>query len=116
MEISCFRGSHRVLLLLVILFSPIFCLAEVSPPLPLVIDFLDVGYGDAIVVRFPEGGSMMIDGGDPEHGPQVAARLRDLGIVRLDYVVISHFHKDHAGGLNAILQEFLWISCKWRGE
>jgi len=73
----------------------------------LIIHFLDVGYGDTIVLRLPEGQTVLVDGGRPEEGQKVSATLRDLGIKRLNYVVITHFHKDHAGGLDDVLTQFL---------
>ena len=101
------RVKLTIPIFLLILLSSVFLQGQVFSAAPLLIHFLDVGYGDAIVLRLPEGGALLVDGGDPEHGPQVAARLRNMGIMRLDYVVISHFHKDHAGGLGYILPQFL---------
>lgn len=71
------------------------------------IHFLDVGYGDAIIIRLPEGGTVLVDGGKPEQGPRIAEALRRMGVKHLDHLVITHFHKDHAGGLSPLLSEFL---------
>ncbi len=79
--------------------------AEVSPALK--VFFLDVGYGDAILLHLPEGGGILIDGGSPEEGQMVSAALREVGVKQLDYLVITHFHKDHAGGLKPVFKEFL---------
>lgn len=80
---------------------------QVSNPNPLTLHFLDVGYGDATLVHLPEGGSILIDGGGPEQGSKVADALRRQGIRSLDYLLITHFHKDHAGGLEPVLKEFV---------
>ncbi len=92
-----------VLFLISFSFSPI--LAETSPQ-RLIIHFLDVGYGDAIVLRLPEGKTVLVDGGSPEEGQMVSAALREMGVKRLDYLVITHFHKDHTGGLGPVFKEF----------
>ncbi len=92
--------------LLLISFFPMSTLAE-RPSNSLVIHFLDVGYGDAIVLRLPEEKTVLVDGGSPEEGQKVFTTLQRMGIKQLDYLVITHFHKDHAGGLYPILNAFL---------
>jgi competence protein ComEC len=63
--------------------------------------FLDVGQGDAAVVRGPDGGTILIDAG-PEPD-RVAADLAALGIRRIDLAVASHGHADHVEGFPAVL-------------
>jgi len=58
---------------------------------------LDVGQGNAVLVRTPEHHALLFDGG-PE-GCDLAGQLRSLGVRRLDVVVISHPHADHFAGL-----------------
>jgi competence protein ComEC len=86
----------------------------------LVVTFLDVGQGDAAVVEFPGGHTMLIDAGGTYDGAfDPGARivepfLRGAGILRLDLVALSHPHPDHMGGLHRVLQRFevnaLWTS------
>lgn len=59
--------------------------------------FLAVGQGDAALVRWPDGRDWLVDAGPP--GAPLVRALRRLGVGRLDRVVISHDHPDHAGGL-----------------
>lgn len=71
--------------------------------------FLDVGQGDAALVRLPDGRALLIDGGerspDFDQGERVILPvLRHLGIDRLEAVVASHPHNDHIGGLIAVLE------------
>lgn len=68
---------------------------------PAEITFLDVGQGDAIVVRSPEGRIALIDAGP---GPDVTPALHALGVERLDLVVATHPHADHIGGMRHVLE------------
>lgn len=63
-------------------------------------------WGDSCLVVFPDGQTMLIDGGMSAYGPVLAENLRRLGVEKLDYVVISHRHNDHAGGLWGVLETF----------
>lgn len=72
--------------------------------------FLDVGQGDAAFVRFPDGKTMVVDGGERsayfDCGEQVLLPfLRYMGVRRVDVVVASHPHNDHIGGLVALLEQ-----------
>lgn len=60
----------------------------------------DVGQGDAFVVRSADR-LMLIDAG-PEPAP-LAQCLRELGIDRLDVLVLTHWDKDHVGGVQAVM-------------
>lgn len=56
-------------------------------------------YGDSCLVVFPNGETMLIDGGITPYGDFLVANLEKLGIDRIDYVLLSHVHEDHYGGL-----------------
>jgi len=75
------------------------------------VDVIDVGHGDAILVRSPAGGTMLIDGGDQSEFRDcgrsiVAPFLRAQGVSHLDYVVCTHPDRDHSGGLFYVLRNF----------
>ena len=80
---------------------------------------VDVAYiGDSTLVVFPDGQTMLIDGGRPEYLPVIAENLRRLGIEKLDYVMISHWHIDHHGVVstaNGILAQFPTAKFIWSG-
>jgi len=84
--------------------------------------FLDVGNGDAAVVQFPGRQVMLIDGGGLmddtfDMGREVIAPvLYHLGIKRVQYVVLSHPHKDHFGGLPYIVEHFHTRELWYNGE
>ena len=67
------------------------------------IEFLDVGQGDSILIRSPEGKSALIDAGPSRN---VVDLLRARGIARLDLVVVSHHHGDHYGGMAEVIRDF----------
>lgn len=80
----------------------------VIPEDRLIVRVIDVGQGDAILLSFPNGRQMLVDGGIAGFGQDAGDRailplLRYLGISRLDAVVASHPHADHVGGLVTIL-------------
>ena len=75
------------------------------------VSFLDVGQGDASVVTFPSGRSLLIDAGNRTETFDSGARvvvpaLWAIGVRRLEWVLMSHADTDHAGGLPAVLPIF----------
>lgn len=75
----------------------------------LVVDFLAVGQGDGIFIQFPGGKNMLIDTGPPGNEGRnieynIISYLNHLGISKIDYLIISHFDADHAGGIPHLLQ------------
>jgi competence protein ComEC len=74
--------------------------------------FLDVGQGDAAVVRFPHGAAVLVDAGGLagssfDIGDRVIAPvLRTLGVRRLDAMVLTHGDPDHIGGAPSVMREF----------
>ena len=71
-----------------------------GPPSALTVTFLDVGQGDAAVIRTPDGATVLIDAGPDEE--EVARELARLGVRRIDLAVVSHAHADHVTGFPAI--------------
>lgn len=75
-------------------------------PLPegagLAVHFLDVGQGDCALVVCDEQ-YLLIDGGDPAASSTVYTYLKKYGITHLDYIVCTHPHDDHCGGLSGAL-------------
>lgn len=107
---------HRILLAAAaVLAAALWYGGATRPPAGLAVTVLDVGQGDAILIRSPSGRSALVDGGG-EVGPgrdgwdvgrmRVVPALRRVGIRRLDLLVLTHPHEDHAGGLPAVVENF----------
>ncbi|MCK9478959.1 MAG: stalk domain-containing protein [Firmicutes bacterium] len=70
------------------------------------VHYLDVGQADSILIKFPNGQSMLIDAGESSNGPFVVQYIKSQGITLLDYVIGTHPHSDHIGGLTDIINAF----------
>ena len=91
----------------------------------LLVEAIDVGQGDSLLLITPDGKSLLVDGGGFGGGPRQAPQDFDIGeevvsevlwsrgIRHLDAVALSHAHSDHMGGLPAVLRNFhpdeLWV-------
>lgn len=71
------------------------------------VHFIDVGQGDATLIRQGEH-AMLIDAGDNSKGTAVQVYLQSQKIEKLDYVIGTHPDSDHIGGLDVILYKFDW--------
>ena len=58
-------------------------------------------WGDACLIIFPDGKTMLIDGGFAIYAPVLTENLQRLGVTHIDYAVLSHSHSDHYGGLES---------------
>ncbi len=68
------------------------------------IHHLDVGQADATFIKSPTGITMLIDGGNADTGTNmILPYLSQLGVAKLNYVLCSHFHSDHIGGLDEVI-------------
>lgn len=67
--------------------------------------FIDVGQADSILIK-TDSGAMLIDGGNNEDAGKVVKYLKSQGIKKLDYVIGTHPHEDHIGGLDAVVDSF----------
>lgn len=71
----------------------------------LLIDFIDVGQADSILIRNQDK-VMLIDAGTNEAGKTVVNYLQNLGITNIDYLIGTHPHEDHIGGLDDVINNF----------
>lgn len=69
------------------------------------VHYIDVGQGDSVLIQ-TAGGNVLIDGGNTNMGERVVGYIKDAGVHELTFVVATHPHADHIGGLPAVLNEF----------
>lgn len=69
------------------------------------VHYLDVGQGDCELIVAGDT-RVLIDSGESEYSDRVINYISSLGFRRLDYVIATHPHDDHIGGLAAIMEEF----------
>lgn len=75
-------------------------------------------WGDSCLVVFPNGETMLIDGGMEVYAPVLVKNLKRLGIEKLDYVMMSHCHNDHCFGLlrpGGVFENFPVGKIYWTG-
>ena len=69
------------------------------------VQYIDVGQADAILIR-DNGENMLIDAGNNEDGEKLVTYFKSLGITRFKYIVGTHPHEDHIGGLDNVINSF----------
>ncbi|WP_293719031.1 ComEC/Rec2 family competence protein [uncultured Phascolarctobacterium sp.] len=79
--------------------------AALPPQGQLEVKLLDVGHGDAILLR-TAAAVILVDTGDYKHSELLVRRLKNLGVSKLDALIITHHHLDHLGGAIKVLQNF----------
>lgn len=76
---------------------------------PLQIYFVDVEGGQATLFVTPEGKSLLVDTGWPDNNGRDADRImaaaKLAGIKQIDFVLLTHYHMDHAGGITQLAAE-----------
>jgi competence protein ComEC len=139
--LAAWRWTARLAVSALLAFATLIAAYPFSPRLArgqLEVTILDVGQGDSIFVAFPNGRTMLVDGGGLpgsayirgnrpgiEVGEDVVSPyLWTRGLQRIDVVALTHAHEDHLGGLPAVLRNFrvgqLWVgrdveSANYRG-
>ncbi|MDQ3180046.1 MAG: competence protein ComEC family protein, partial [Acidobacteriota bacterium] len=133
-QVSGFRFFVRVSAVVLIALSALLIFHPLSAPTPdgrLHIDFLDVGQGDAALITFPNGETLLVDGGGKrdfskiyvqnefEDEPElfepdtqnigetvVSTFLWEKGYSRIDYILATHADADHIQGLSDVAKNF----------
>lgn len=72
----------------------------------IVVNFLDVGQGDSEFIQLPNGKCMLIDAGTADSGRVIANHISKLGYTKIDYLVATHPHADHIGGMKEVVESF----------
>lgn len=114
------KRVYSWILAVCLLLSLTACLSQETPAPPaegneqvadltqsdgLTVHFIDVGQADCALLQC-DGEAMLIDGGNVDDGRLVVSYLQDFGVEELTYVVGTHAHEDHVGGLAAVLSVY----------
>ncbi|MBO3372646.1 ComEC/Rec2 family competence protein [Clostridium perfringens] len=69
------------------------------------VHYIDVGQGDSALIQ-SNGKNLLIDAGTPESTNSLVKYLKNLGIKKLDFIIATHPHADHIGGMESIIKKF----------
>ncbi|WP_315115938.1 ComEC/Rec2 family competence protein [uncultured Clostridium sp.] len=69
------------------------------------VHFIDVGQGDSILVQY-ENNYMLIDGGPNASADKVLSYLKKTGVEKIDYLIATHPHEDHIGGIDVVIDNY----------
>lgn len=69
------------------------------------VHYIDVGQSDCVLIS-QKNKNMLVDAGDVGDGDQIVRYLRSQGVKKLDYVIATHPHADHIGGMEEVVDCF----------
>jgi|SRR5574344_808642 beta-lactamase superfamily II metal-dependent hydrolase len=114
------KNSKQLIFLLIIIFS--IGIYKVIPSIEnyfkptnnevitdgslLSVHYLDVGQGDSEFIELPNGENILIDAGEAEYGDTVSKYISSLGYSEINYLIGTHPHADHIGGLSTVINNF----------
>ncbi|ELC8441538.1 MBL fold metallo-hydrolase [Clostridium perfringens] len=104
MKVTTRKFSFFLIILLltsIFYYSPSYSI----PNYDFMIHYIDVGQGDSALVQ-SNNKNLLIDAGPPDSSDTLVKYLKNLGIKNIDFVVATHPHADHIGGMQSILKEF----------
>ena len=100
---------YKILLILgiatILVAIPLFWLTYNAPKI-LEVDFLDVGQGDAILIKTPSGLNILIDGGPDKTVIKRLGENLPWWDKQIDLIILTHPHDDHATGLIDVLKRY----------
>ncbi len=101
--------ARKIALFLILIVANVYVWKGTWEKERLEVVLLDVGQGDGIFIKFPNGKVMLMDGGPKKRSfgrSTIASFLRHRGVDKIDVVAVSHPHSDHIGGLLPVLRNF----------
>lgn len=92
-----------------LLFAALTCAITAQAAKTLDFYFIDVEGGQATLIVSPSKQSMLVDAGWPGYNSRDAARIaaaaKAAGVKQIDYLVVTHFHTDHVGGVPQLIEK-----------
>lgn len=98
--ISLARVKH----LMAAAFAFLLILASAAGAQTLRIYHIDVEQGDSTLFVSPGGNTMLVDSGKNGHGSRIKAVMDSAGVTKIDYLVTTHYHEDHYGGIDELVE------------
>ena len=92
-----------------VLFSGVLLVSpygEASAAASIKVHYIDVGQGDAIYIKMPNGEDVVIDGGNKGKGDAIVAYLKKQKVDDIEVLISTHPDADHIGGLDEILDAY----------
>ena len=107
MKTVCYSAMAVIIILIFSIFSDEFKNNDNSETSlgSLEVHYIDVGQGDCIFIE-SDGQNMLIDCGESSESDEVISYLQNHNVSKLDYVIGTHPHSDHMGGMSAIVDNF----------
>ncbi len=102
--------SFRVLILTaILLLGAVLVGCQTENETALTLDFYKIGKADAVLIRGTNADgtpfSVLVDTGEADDAPEITEKIKASGVDSLNYLILTHFDKDHIGGLPAVLAE-----------
>lgn len=112
-------GVKQLLIIIVVLLTAFIGFGEESPlsekaetynqPLSdsenINVHFIDVGQGSSILIQQGEQG-ILIDSGEDDYSEELCEYISSVGVSKIPYMIATHPHSDHIGGLDEVLEEY----------
>lgn len=91
--------------ILLLIFLPFLISDSENLNSELLVTFFNVESADSILIKTPDS-TILIDGGDEDTKKYLVYSLKKRGVNAIDHLILTHPHKDHYGGLDAIITNF----------
>jgi competence protein ComEC len=113
-----FKKYYKLVIIffvLVIIFSLLYLFLNQKKENNLEVIFLDVGQGDAILIKTPVGQNILIDGGEDKKIIKRLSEELSWWDRKIDLMILTHPHSDHVGGLVDVLQRYEVLKILYTG-
>lgn len=97
--------SIKTIVMIIFLIMVLSTCNNIPKSNKLVVHFMDVGQADSILIQSPSL-NILIDAGNNADGNQVISYLKRAGVHKLDYIIGTHPHEDHIGGMDQVINSF----------
>ena len=102
--------SSRIIVFIIVILLLVGCVQNTDFSSDVVdigtmeVHIFGIGRSDSILIT-TENHAVLIDTGERQHGPYIAQYLLEQDIITIDYLIITHFDRDHVGGAYVIISE-----------